>query len=276
MTTNADFDRHAAAWLADGPTELSDRVLDAALREVHLTRQWRRWPAPWRTLNMRFPLRLAAAVIVAAVVGYVALVNGLVPIGPSARSSPTPAPTPVESFPAIGPAPTVEPIDTSGWGLYVSARNWLGIEFPRDWTFRYATSDWTPSKTTWESSGVDTFIAPGDDIRFSTFSALVEPGTSLEAWIQTYCEKNSEPCTGIQDRADAISAGEPSDGGPHPGLLVPFDRDMAAFFLDADRIYVVHSWQPDGELDSRRILEEALRTMCFHCASPVGATARPG
>ncbi|MEA2673857.1 MAG: hypothetical protein QOI92_1049 [Chloroflexota bacterium] len=32
MTTNSDFDRHASAWLADGPTELSDRVLDAALR----------------------------------------------------------------------------------------------------------------------------------------------------------------------------------------------------------------------------------------------------
>ena len=274
MNTNSDFDRHASSWLADGPTELSDRVLDAALREVHQTRQRRRWPAPWRTPSMRFPLRLAAAIAVVAVVAVVGLAGfSILPRVGGVGDLPSPSPS--DSYPPIGPAPTTEPLDTSGWGLYVSGRNWLGIEFPKHWTFKYATTDWTPSKTTWESTGVDTFIAPGDDIRFSAFSAAVEPGTSLEAWIQTYCEKNTKPCTEIQDRAEAISADGGSDEANHPGLLVTFNSDMAAFFLDVDRIYVVVSWQPDGELDSRRIFEAAVRSMCFHCASLGNATARP-
>lgn len=275
MNKNADFDRHASAWLADGPTELSDRVLDAALREVHLTRQRRRWPALWRTPNMRFPLRLVAAVAIVAVVGYLGLTYLKVPLDPGGPSPTATSAAAVMASPTVAPSPTLEPLDTSSWGLFGTGRNWLGIEFPKDWTFKYATTDWTPRTTTWESTGVDTFIAPGDNIRFSAFSVAVEPGTSLEAWIQTYCEKNSKPCTGIQDRAEAIYADGNGDEGSHAGLLIPFAADTAVFFLDVDRIYVVHSWQPDGQFDSRRILEAAVRTMCFHCASPGDATARP-
>ena len=41
MNTNADFDRIAQSWLQDGPTELPDRSLQAALDEVHVTSQRR-------------------------------------------------------------------------------------------------------------------------------------------------------------------------------------------------------------------------------------------
>ena len=41
MTTDRDFDRIAMAWLADGPDELSDRVLDTVVDQIHLTRQRR-------------------------------------------------------------------------------------------------------------------------------------------------------------------------------------------------------------------------------------------
>ncbi|MEO8273685.1 MAG: hypothetical protein ABI620_06440 [Chloroflexota bacterium] len=272
MNTNSDFDRHATAWLADGPTELSDRVLDSALREVHLTRQRGRW-APWRTPNMRFPMRFVAAAVVVAVVGYLGVSYLKGPAGPGGPSPAATSAATVDDSPTVAPSPT---IDTSGWGLYVSGRNWLGIEFPKDWTFKYATTDWTPAKTTWESTGVDTFIAPGDDVRISAFSVAVEPGTSLEAWIQTYCEKNTKPCTGILDRSEPIDTTANGVEASHSGILIPFERNTAAFFLDVDRIYVVHSWQPDGEFDSRRILEAAVRSLCFHCASPGAATARPG
>jgi hypothetical protein len=224
---------------------------------------------------MRFPLRLAAAAAVVAVVGYLGVTYLKVPFGPGGPSPSATSVAAAVASPTAAPTPTLMPLDTSGWGLFVSARNWLGIEFPKDWTFKYATTDWTPKTTTWKSTGVDTFIAPGDNIRISAFSAPVEPGTSLDAWIQTYCEKNSKPCTGIQDRAEAIYANGNGSEGSHRGLLVPFETDMAAFFLDVDRIYVVHSWRPDGQFDSRRLLEAAVRTLCFHCASPAGATARP-
>jgi hypothetical protein len=56
MSTNRNFDRIAEAWLAEGPSELADRVLDAALDEVHLTSQRRRMAVPWRTPQMPMPL----------------------------------------------------------------------------------------------------------------------------------------------------------------------------------------------------------------------------
>ena len=47
------FDRIADAFMADGPTALADRVLDAAFAEVHLTRQRRvLWRVPRRFPNM--------------------------------------------------------------------------------------------------------------------------------------------------------------------------------------------------------------------------------
>jgi hypothetical protein len=94
MSTNADFDRHAAAFLADGPTELADRVLDAALREVHQTRQRRRWAVPWRLFDMRSAPRFAAAGIATVLaLGGVAYLIGLrQPIGPAAVATPTSSP----------------------------------------------------------------------------------------------------------------------------------------------------------------------------------------
>jgi hypothetical protein len=41
MNGNTDFDRMAQSWLQDGPTEMPDRSLQAALDEVHVTSQQR-------------------------------------------------------------------------------------------------------------------------------------------------------------------------------------------------------------------------------------------
>lgn len=75
MSTRRDFDRTSKAWLAEGPTELADRVLDAALHEVHSTHQRRLlWGLPWRTSPMLNRFRLAAVAVVAVIaVGVVAL-----------------------------------------------------------------------------------------------------------------------------------------------------------------------------------------------------------
>ena len=37
MSTERDFDRIAAAWLAIGPDELPERVLDTVATEIHHT-----------------------------------------------------------------------------------------------------------------------------------------------------------------------------------------------------------------------------------------------
>ena len=91
MSTNTDFDRRTAAWLADGPIELSDRVLDAALREVHMTSQRRRWSTSWRINPMLNNTRLLAAIAIVAVVGAGALFY--VNRSPGVGAPPSPSPT---------------------------------------------------------------------------------------------------------------------------------------------------------------------------------------
>ena len=54
MTDN-EFDRTARAWLADGPNQISDRALRAALDEIHVTRQRRAWWPARRLSRMSNP-----------------------------------------------------------------------------------------------------------------------------------------------------------------------------------------------------------------------------
>jgi hypothetical protein len=93
MTTNSDFDRQAAAWLAEGPTELHDRVLDAALLEVHRTRQRRGLIAPWRLPRMHgmFRFATAAMAVVIAVLGTAYIAGYRPSLGPAGVPTPAPA-----------------------------------------------------------------------------------------------------------------------------------------------------------------------------------------
>ncbi len=122
MSKNTDFDRHAAAWLADGPTELSDRVLDTALAEVHLTRQRRRWTL-WRTQTMSLRLGTASLVAVVAIVGLV----GFNMIG-SSHLAASPSRSPIGSAdPATSADASVAPRhEARGQILFVSDRENVG------------------------------------------------------------------------------------------------------------------------------------------------------
>ena len=108
MTEN-DFDRTARLWLEDGPTELSDRVLQAALDEIHVTKQRRAWWPARRFRQMNTPIRIAvaaAAVVLIALVGVNLMGrNGGGVGGPPA--SPTASPTTAPPSASPTPAPTV-------------------------------------------------------------------------------------------------------------------------------------------------------------------------
>src|SRR6185436_10912251 len=70
--TDGDFDATARLWLQEGPSQLADRVLAAALDEIHVTRQRRVWGPARRIPPMVTLMRLAAlaAVLVVAVAGF--------------------------------------------------------------------------------------------------------------------------------------------------------------------------------------------------------------
>jgi hypothetical protein len=109
----------------------------------------------------------------------------------------------------------------------------------------------------------------------------LDPGTGIEsigdiaAWVEEYCEASSNtPCTGIEDRAVELCL---EKWDCHPGLLVPFENDVQAFFsggiYDAGAMTVVAVWHgqsapavaPFG--GSQRLLEAFLSTMAVWPAS---------
>jgi hypothetical protein len=91
MTEN-DFQRTARAWLAEGPTEISDRAIEDALARIHVTPRRRAgWPARGLPPMTNF-MRVAAVVAVIAVAGLA--VASLRPSGTGTFPLPTPSPTP--------------------------------------------------------------------------------------------------------------------------------------------------------------------------------------
>ena len=106
MSTDHDFDRIVHDWVETGPTELSDRVLDAARQGVHRTRQRRGPFGSWRLVTRMPSTRLLAIAGVAVVVVVVAAFGfGLLPDrhgigGPTALPSGTVMPSPSAQVPS--------------------------------------------------------------------------------------------------------------------------------------------------------------------------------
>lgn len=92
MTDQRELDRILGAYFADGTDELADRVIDAALDQIHHTRQRRALRMPRRLSTMTIPIRLAAAAVIAAL----ALGGTFYLLKPDqpAVGGPSPAPTP--------------------------------------------------------------------------------------------------------------------------------------------------------------------------------------
>jgi hypothetical protein len=272
MNTNADFDRNAAAWLADGPTELADRVLDAALHEVHSTPQRRRWSAPWRASLMSLRFSAAAVIALIAVAGIVAF-NSLGGVG----TSPTAAPSPTAS-PAPTAAVVAASLDPTGWPTYTSARYAFTIGHPADWTELPSTRAWSfeldSDQFAPRSAGAEHFTSADGQVRVSVWTVPLEAGQvieswgDVEAWVGDYCERTGiAGCTAIHDRVVPLCI-EKRDC--HPALLVPFIDHVQAFGTGGvlpEGMLVIAVWR--GESDpavapyggSQHLLQAFLSTL---------------
>ena len=124
MNTSYDFERITLDWLADGPTEVPATTLDAALAEVHRTRQARLvfGRAPSVALAGH-PLRFAfaAAVVVAAVVAAFVLAGSLIR-PPDQPANPLPIEPPPATSSPLEPAPTVSGVAYPGAGTIAFTR----------------------------------------------------------------------------------------------------------------------------------------------------------
>lgn len=112
MNAGRDVERLVSAWLhEEAPERAPDRILDRAARTIDRTKQ-RRFGAAWRDPMIVSPGRLlAAAVIIAAVVGGIGWFARSTGPGVGAPTpSPTAPPSPsVETSPAPSSSPTEDP-----------------------------------------------------------------------------------------------------------------------------------------------------------------------
>jgi len=273
MSTNDEFERISSAWLADGPTELADRVLDAALHEVHLTNQRRRL-ALWRTTHMSFlssnMARLAAVVVVA----IVALGGAFYLLGPNRGgvggpvSTPTPTiPLPTPS-PSAAPTPTATPPSTVGWHPFSSSHYRYRIAYPPTWAATQATRDWAFAKdrlaleATAPGGAVDVFVGgpTGNETAVFGFAADVPAGTSEDAWLASYYAGGNFCPT--------IPTFVPITVDGHPGRLDPC-YDAQAFVFVGNRVYVFVIFRTGQQ----PLFRGFLSTVKFPASPPSGSPA---
>ena len=253
MTHIPDIEPILDSWLAEGTDVLPDRSVEAVLHTVGRTSQRSAWRVPWRTDPMNGNSRMAmvagAAIVVVLVVGGLVYLGGS--RGPSVGGGGGTAPTPTATVaPSPTPAATADPLDTSTWNTFDSARYGLSIAYPADWSATPGKSDWdiTTDAEAWISEAPDKFCSPDTGsgvVCVSAWSASVAPGTTVEAWIEMWCATTRpdapSSCSGIADRAVAV---ETKDQHPGLGFFVS-DFDTMAFFLDGDTIYIVGAWREE-------------------------------
>lgn len=190
-----------------------------------------------RTHRRRSATRVAGVGVAAAIVLIVA--NGaLLQDRDSAEPAPAQPPSSTES-----PSTAEEPIDTENWTIYTSDRYGFKVGHPPNWVAIPARRDWRPPDAATlgaATPSLETFRSPTDSVRVSVWNVPLDPGTSIdstadiEAWVKEYCQATQTtqattltPCSGIDDDAVELCV---EKWDCHPGLLVPFEFDVQAFF----------------------------------------------
>ncbi len=264
MTTDRDLDRIVRAWLADGPEELSDRVIDAAVDQVHLTRQRRTFGVPWRLPTMTTPARIATAAVIGVLVFGGTLLffgrPGQPAVGgaaatPSASVAPTTAPSAAAT---TIPIPALTQVITS-------SRHGYSVTVPSDWTFTPATAPWT--------TGIDILADdPGLDRIGNaevTLAIASQPlsGQSPSDWLAPYCRSGTTKTAcgrviAIGDQTGNVDEdGLSAEGGTVATGGVIFDAAVAT----GGRGYI---FIMDGHVD-RALFEAVLKTVRFDAANAI-------
>jgi hypothetical protein len=228
MTTDRDFDRIAEAWLADGPEELSVRVLDAVVDEIHTTRQRHALRLPWRFPTMTMPVRAAAIVAVGALV-----VAGVAVLGGAGRGGPSPSQAPAASAPAaVVPSDAPSTIlSTTGLPvldtLFTSPRNGYSIKYPASWAVGPGTESWHLGKPIlWGDPAMDSIQT--SDARFVAAAQKLGDGQTADQWLKAYCLSSANDngrCDSVPASWEPVTIASTAEGS---GIKAYIDLDGVA------------------------------------------------
>src|SRR4051794_1435717 len=260
MNTPRDPDVALAAWLDDGPVDLTSstkRAIKIAARTTPQARAGLGLPA-WRPFEMPRFMAFAGvarvAGVVAVVIGAYAIstlprtgnVVGLATAPPSVTRSATPS--------AVTPAPSL--MTTAGWQPFASTRYGYTADFPAGWSATPASRTWSldADRADWSGPGSDHFVGDGggQSVLLTAFSVGVTDATSLSDWVAAYMEPPGTlgPCR--------VSTPAPISIDGHAGLTTDTTcEDSEAFVRVNDRVYVFSVWR-SGE---RPLLEAFVSTV---------------
>ena len=138
MSTDRDVTRIVRSWLREDRHEDAERVLNSVLTELDTTSQRRSWWSAWRRPDMNAYLRLglaAAAILVAAFIGYQIFSGSNVGGPPAPSPSVAPSQAPAET-PTTTPAPVFLPAGELAIGRHHVTID--GVSF----SFEVPTSGW--------------------------------------------------------------------------------------------------------------------------------------
>jgi hypothetical protein len=256
-------------YLSDGPEQVPDRVLDAALDTIDDTKQRRALRVPRRISEMPsiFKVALAgAAVLVVLAVGFTYLnprPTGSV-AGPGASSAPASGgPSGLAS-----PSASVALLDTSLWVPFRSVRYWYDIGHPAHWAPTPASRDWTMATDRLDvlTPGADQFIDQSASYRIlvTAWMAEVPSGMTDDQWLAAYYKKltpaQATELNLSQECVDATPVPEPIRVDQHRGDLYVNDAcsDAQAFVFYDGHVHVFAVWR-DGETDLLRAFLSTVR-----------------
>lgn len=130
MTSQRELDSLLGAFFAEGPDQVADRVIGAALDQINQTKQRRTLRMSWRFQHMNSLSRVA----VAAVIGLLVVGAGLYVTRPTQPPVGGPNPTPSAS---VSPSPTAEQPTPVPSGAALRAQ------------FAYIVGDWRTGQQLW-------------------------------------------------------------------------------------------------------------------------------
>jgi hypothetical protein len=214
------------AFLAEGTTDLPDRVFDAVRSDIHGTRQ-RVVLGPWREPTLLTPIRLAvAAAILVVAAGFTW--SQIAPRPPDVGTQPSPAPSATPSASATVLAGSNQEL----------ARGRYGIDYGRapgsegsgpSIVFDIAASGWYDAS----ESAVD-FIYP-DGVSYGPSFGVWNITTPAAEPCARYEAATPAPGPGIDDLLDALSGQDGIQAGPiTPVTIDGYDGKFVDLTITAD------------------------------------------
>ena len=270
MTTDRDFDLIASSWLAAGPDQLPDRVVDAVVEEIHVTRQRRARRAPRRFPKMTSSMRLGAAALVGVLVvagAFLFTRPGQPVVGaPSAIPSAIPTASPIASASASGLVET-----------FTSPRYGYAIHYPSGWTATPATKQWLAGMDTlWGDPTLDTIGTSDARLAIASqplagtlyFDRQLRQGQTADDWLLARCGATGSTAAACGPRI--LIGGQPGwldeDGAPASGGTVATGGVM----YDAAVVYKDRGYEftLDGKVD-RALFDALLASVMFDADSAI-------